>query len=324
MAAMTEMGRAVPAAAVAEQSSRRIAWARGAAFACLTGLAATWVLATHVASARMHDAAALAGFSYLARPAIDSLAHGLLAVLSPAPTVLIAAALVTVALVRRRPRIAVAIPFVILAAVVTADVLKPLLGSTRGGFVAPGAVGWSSWPSGHAAAAMAVALCALLVAPARLRPAVAVAGAIFSTAVAFALLTLAWHMPSDIVGGFLIAGLWTAVAIWGLLAAQRRWPDRSGRAALTRAGTNLRQRGTLARDAGRAQTGAAGNTAAVGWALAALLAGATLALVAAVVASRPHAALDFSDTHHAVLAAAAIIAALATTLMAALAYALRN
>ncbi len=231
---MTEMGRAVPAAAVAEQSSRRIAWARGATFACLTGLAATWVLATHVASARMHDAAALAGFSYLARPAIDSVAHGLLAVLSPAPTVLIAAALVTVALMRRRPRIAVAIPFVILASVVTADVLKPLLGTTRGGFVAPGAVGWSSWPSGHAAAAMAVALCALLASPSRLRPAVAVAGAIFSTAVAFALLTLAWHMPSDIVGGFLIAGLWTAVAIWGLLAAQRRWPDLSGRAALWR------------------------------------------------------------------------------------------
>jgi membrane-associated phospholipid phosphatase len=65
----------------------------------------------------------------------------------------------------------------------------------------------ASWPSGHATAAMALALCALLAAPRRARAVTALAGALFAVAVADSVVLLGWHFPSDTVGGFAIAGM---------------------------------------------------------------------------------------------------------------------
>src|SRR5438270_928921 len=105
----------------------------------------------------------------------------------------------------------------------TADALKPLLAhphaSAGAVHIAP-----ASWPSGHSTAALALALCAVLVAPRRARPLVAVAGGAFALAVGCALLIRAWHMPSDVLGGYLVAVLWMALALAGLRAAERRWP----------------------------------------------------------------------------------------------------
>ncbi len=36
-------------------------------------------------------------------------------------------------------------------------------------------------------------------------------------AVGVALLILAWHMPSDVLGGYLLGALWIALAVAGLL-----------------------------------------------------------------------------------------------------------
>ena len=52
-------------------------------------------------------------------------------------------------------------------------------------------------------------------------------GAVFAVAVGCALLILAWHMPSDVLGGYLVAALWTALAVAALRAADRRWPPRA-------------------------------------------------------------------------------------------------
>ena len=71
----------------------------------------------------------------------------------------------------------------------------------------------ASWPSGHATAATVLALCALLVAPRRVRPAVAAIGGLYTLAVGCSLLILAWHMPSDVIGGYLLGALWVAVAV---------------------------------------------------------------------------------------------------------------
>ena len=49
----------------------------------------------------------------------------------------------------------------------------------------------------------------------------------FAVAVGCALLILAWHMPSDVLGGYLVAALWTALAVAALRAADRRWPPRA-------------------------------------------------------------------------------------------------
>jgi membrane-associated phospholipid phosphatase len=79
-----------------------------------------------------------------------------------------------------------------------------------------------SWPSGHATAAAALALCLVVVAPSRLRlPAAIVAGA-FALGVACSVLVLGWHLPSDAMGGFCVAAAWTlaAVALAGAAAPQ--------------------------------------------------------------------------------------------------------
>jgi membrane-associated phospholipid phosphatase len=47
---------------------------------------------------------------------------------------------------------------------------------------------------------------------------------VFSIAVGCYLLILSWHMPSDVLGGFLVATLWMALAVAVLRAAERRWP----------------------------------------------------------------------------------------------------
>ena len=63
---------------------------------------------------------------------------------------------------------------------------------------------------------------AVLVAPPRLRLTVALLGAIFAAAVGFSLLLLAWHLPSDVVGGYLLGTFWTALAVAGLRKAESR------------------------------------------------------------------------------------------------------
>ena len=73
----------------------------------------------------------------------------------------------------------------------------------------------ASWPSGHATAAMSLCLCWVIAVSARWRPAVGAVMAAFAIAVSYSFLTLGWHYPSDVLGGFLIA------AVWSLLGSPR-------------------------------------------------------------------------------------------------------
>jgi membrane-associated phospholipid phosphatase len=132
-------------------------------------------------------------------------------------------ALVLFALARGLRREALAVAVVVGLAPLSAEVLKPLLAHAH---ASAGTVhiGSASWPSGHSTAALALALGATLLAPPRARVPVALAGAAFALAVGFALLVRAWHMPSDVLGGYLVAALWTALAVAGLRGAERRTP----------------------------------------------------------------------------------------------------
>ncbi len=188
---------------------------------CVAGLALTWVLAALVTPTHMRDATALYHFTRLDRPALEVLAKGLLGLLEPAFFVVWAIALMAVALHRGHPRVALAVALVLILAPLSADLLKPLLAHPHAE-VAPLYVKSASWPSGHASAAMAFVWCALLVAPARLRGTIAALGVAFLLAVAFSLLILAWHMPSDVIGGYLLATLWAALAVAGLRLADAR------------------------------------------------------------------------------------------------------
>lgn len=188
---------------------------------CVVALALTWVVAALVPATHAKDAVALYDFTLLDRPKVDDLANALLHLLEPALYVLWGVLLVAVALWRRRPRVALAVGIVMGMAPLTAETLKPLLAHAHSRIYGD-EITAASWPSGHASAATALVMCAVLVAPQRLRPTVAVLGALFAAAVGFSLVLLAWHLPSDVLGGYLVGTLWAALAVAGLRAVEAR------------------------------------------------------------------------------------------------------
>jgi membrane-associated phospholipid phosphatase len=194
-------------------------------------LALTWAVAALVPATHVKDAVALYDFTLLGRPRIDVLANAVLNLLDPLLYTLWGVLLVALALGRRRPRVALAVGLVLSLAPLSAEALKPLLAHPHAR-IGASEIGAASWPSGHATAATALALCAVLVAPRSLRPTVAALGAMFAVAVGVSLLILAWHLPSDVVGGYLLGALWAALALAGLRAAEARsWSTRLGRFA---------------------------------------------------------------------------------------------
>jgi membrane-associated phospholipid phosphatase len=201
---------------------------------CVAGLALTWIVANLVPATHVKDAVALYDFTRLSRPRVDAAANDLLHLLEPALYILWGVLLMAVALWRRRPRVALAVGLVLGLAPLTAETLKPLLAHAHAQ-VGVSEITAASWPSGHATAATALAMCAVLVAPQRLRPTVAMLGAIFAAGVGFSLLLLAWHLPSDVVGGYLVGTLWAALAVAGLRAAEARSRSRRLRGSGIRA-----------------------------------------------------------------------------------------
>jgi membrane-associated phospholipid phosphatase len=197
--------------------------ALGVAALCVLGLAAVWAVAQLVPAVHLRDAVALRDFTALSHPSVDSVANFLIRLLEPLLFTIWGFALVAVALARGRPRVAAAVALVMALAPLSAETLKPLLAHphAQAGAVRIGA---ASWPSGHSTAALILVLCAVLVAPRRLRGLVGALGGLYAVAVGCALLILAWHMPSDVLGGYLLATLWMAIAVAALRAADRRWP----------------------------------------------------------------------------------------------------
>jgi membrane-associated phospholipid phosphatase len=272
------------------EAMRRWLIALTGAIACLVALVVTWVLAFTSAYARRQDAAALHGFTDLRRPRIDGVLKAIAHLGDPLPFAVLGLALVVVALGRGRVRTAVAVPGVLLAANLTTHLLKPALATPRfSEWLGNGQVTAQSWPSGHATASMSLALCAVLVAPARLRPLVATLGAGFAIAVSYALLTLGWHYPSDVLGGYLVAALWSLLAVAALLRAADRHPQP-----------------TAGADGGQPWRFALAPPALAAIALSALL----LALFLA----RPHVVVSYARVHTAFVLVAAVLAAVGTAL----------
>jgi membrane-associated phospholipid phosphatase len=199
--------------------------ALGLAGLCLVAMALVWAIAEHVPAAQVKDAHLLHDFTLLARPGVDKVLSFLLHLLDPIQFVLWGIALVALALARERPRVALAVAVVMACAPLTSEVLKPLLAHPHVPF-GVSRIGSASWPSGHSTAALALAFSAVLVAPPRLRALTAWIGCAYALAVGCALLILAWHMPSDVLGGYLVATFWTALALAAVRASERRWPTR--------------------------------------------------------------------------------------------------
>ena len=190
-------------------------------------LLATWFAAFHVGLFEHADRAILRGFADLhGRPHVDRVAQFIARLCDPNPYVYLCAVPVLVAVARRRLWVALAIVTILLGANVTTELLKPLLAQPRPSDLLGGpAPASASWPSGHATAAMSLALSCVLAASRRLRPAVAALGAVFAVAVSYSFLTLQWHYPSDVFGGFLVAAIWTLLALAAVFTANARRPE---------------------------------------------------------------------------------------------------
>jgi len=235
-------------------------------------------MAFAVPGARSLDAQALRAFEALGQNGHVLRASAAVISATPAAIAILTALLALVAFHDGRRMLAAAIPLATIGAVVSADLLKALIDETRFSPVLGfGQLTASSWPSGHSTAAMMGLLCALLVAPRRRRRIVAVAGSAAVLLVCCSLLVQGVHYPSDVLGGMLLAGLWTSLT----LAVVRRSGERVDSHVALREPAAAAAAGVLVALAGAAALASIGLP--VGGAL--LAATATLGLVAAALGS---------------------------------------
>jgi membrane-associated phospholipid phosphatase len=265
----------------------------------VAALAAMWATAALTAPGHWFDDAVLAGFVALQHGPLTHPADVVATTADPGPFLLLTVLLVAIAVRSGRLRQAALIPVILVGASATTQLLKPALAHERyTAILGHSQIGAASWPSGHSTAAMALALCAVLAVRARWRPVAAAVGGAYAVAVGFAVVLLGWHYPSDVLGGYLMAGTWTALGLAVLRAAHARWPARTGREAA------VRLRAALAPTA--------------------LLAASGVLVATAAALARPAAAATFADEHTAALAGGAGIALLGGALVCGLVAALRS
>jgi hypothetical protein len=135
-----------------------------------------------------------------------------------------------------------------------------------------------------------------MIVPRAYRPLAAALGALFTIAVSFSILILAWHFPSDVVGGYLVATAWGLTSLAALRYVNERWPEQ----------------GTV-RTAARNAI-AAPSPATIARVTLVVAAGACVA-----AASRADQIAGFAERHTAMLAVASAIAVAAAVLLAAVA-----
>ena len=266
---------------------RRARLASAGAVAGVLIMAITWIAVHDLAVLRRIDANVLGGFLDLGRPRLNSVTYAIASLCDPMPYVLLAAIPIGIALVRGRPRVAVAMLVLLVGANESTELLKPLLAGARdpvGGVV----LGPATWPSGHATASMSLALAMVMSVPSRLRPAVGALMAGFTVAIVYSFLELGWHYPSDVLGGFEMACTWSLISLAGL------WTYEAHRPALA------------------PTTTASDPRFSIGEALApaAILVACAVVFGALLVAGRPHTALAYARAHEMFLVGATLIAAL--------------
>jgi membrane-associated phospholipid phosphatase len=256
--------------------------------------ALVWVAAFLTPIGERVDRAVFAAFTDAGTSDLAPRISRVVTLADPLPFLLIGLALTGWALARRRWALGALVPVILLAANLTTQALKILIPHLveRAGLESSTEM---VWPSGHSTASMSLALCAVLVAGPRLRPVAAMLGAGYAVAVGYALVASSSHMPSDVLGGYLVAAAFASLGAAGLTASETSRPDR---------------------DPARR---------AFGSPLAAPAAGAiaVVAMAGAAVLARGPESWDLMDNAPAMVAGASI-AALGVTLIATLARALQR
>ena len=130
------------------------------------------------------------------------------------------AVVVAVALVRRRPRLAVVAAVVTAGSLVSVQVLKHVVLERPPLVPTDYAEGTNSFPSGHTAVGMVLAVALLMVLPLRARPWVWVGVGLFGATFGVSTVLAAYHRPSDVVAAHLVVVAW-ALAGSALLVGWR-------------------------------------------------------------------------------------------------------
>jgi membrane-associated phospholipid phosphatase len=197
------------------------------AAACAVGLVLVGLFALVSHAGHERDSAILYGFSLLWRDSTDEPLRVIARIPDPIPYAILGCVCIGVGLVRRRYWRAGAVAVLLLGTGATTHIAKHALSTPRvSQWLGPwGQVGNATFPSGHATAAMTLALCAVLVSPPAQRAVVALIGGAFAIAVGYATIALTWHYPSDVVAGYLVAGLWVSLAIAVLQRVEHAEPE---------------------------------------------------------------------------------------------------
>lgn len=262
-------------------------WLIGSACGILA-MALTWYLSHEVAALRLLDVSILQGFLELRRPILDGPANLLTSLFNPFPYVVLCAVPVGVALRRGRRDVALGILVLLFGANATTELLKPLAVGPRDWVAVPGIyLSHATWPSGHSTASMSLALALVISAPQRLRPLVASLMAALVIGVGYSLLTLGWHFPSDVLGGFEMAICWALFVVGAVRAHEARRPALASQVTRPRA---LSLTETLRP--------------------AAVMIVCALGVAAALTAARPAQVLGFATAHPAFMTGAVVIALL--------------
>lgn len=272
-----------------------------AAALCAVAFAALLAVAYGWSDARRVDASALQGFLGLERPATEQIFDAFARLGDPLQVGLIGVALATLAVARGRPRVGLFVIALLGATSISSQALKALLAYPRYDGTIDGVyVSAAAFPSGHSTAAMAMAIALVVVMPSRLRAAAAAVGVVMALSISFSVVALGGHLPSDVVGGYLLATGWALVLLAGLRWAGERYPERTWRTGLA----------TMARTAVE-------GLAAAGL-VAALVAGTVAAAgLAALIAARQPDLMAFAQNNTAFLAVAGAIGLTAAALLGA-------
>ncbi|MDH3704838.1 MAG: phosphatase PAP2 family protein [Acidimicrobiia bacterium] len=205
----------------------RLGWLAVVGAGALLALVATYAFFVRTTLGQELDEAALVGSEHEAQGVISE-AWELLDVISVGSLAVATAAIAAVALLRRRVALAVAALATIGGANVATQLLKKVI-LERPDLI--GAGDSNSLPSGHATVAATVAFGVVMVTAPRWRSPVALVAMLFPVAVGVAVVTAAWHRPSDSVAAIAVVlaaaatCLGIAVALFGFEVGRRppRW-----------------------------------------------------------------------------------------------------
>jgi undecaprenyl-diphosphatase len=165
------------------------------------------------------DGRALVGFSVIRVSIATHAAHFFQSLCDPAPYLVICVVVAAIVVATRGVVLAGAFVAVVAASNASAKALKPLIAGASGVHEGPlSTVGVGSFPSGHSTAAMALGCGIVIVASPALRSYGVIAGGLFVMAVSWSEVLLSAHLPSDVMGGYLVGTFWALLALAALSA----------------------------------------------------------------------------------------------------------